>query len=97
MDIRNAFPTPASPVKFADISKGDTIIHFAEGQAWVSMVRALGENTGEWWTNERTHYVFDKATGEWGSPAVSYSKEDDILAVAPWHASEAGHSLFRAV
>ncbi len=97
MDIRNAFPVPVTPARFADLKKGDTVVHFAEGQAWVTTLKERGENTDEWWTNERAHHVFDKTAGEWGPATVSYSQQDDILAVAAWHGAEPGHSIFKAV
>lgn len=97
MDIRDAFPENVTPVKFGDLNRGDVVVHFADGQAWAAPLIEFGDNTGEWWTNERSHYVFDKAAGEWGPAAVSYSREADILAVAPWHGTESGHSLFKVV
>lgn len=97
MDIRSAFPEPIVPVTFAELKQGDIAVHFADASAWVSPLIEFGENTGEWWTNERSHYLFDKESGQWGTPVVSYSKEADILAVAPWHGTERGHSLYRVM
>ena len=92
------------PVAFADIAKGDTIIHlydntreFGPVDLWIGTAeKGNSAPRLEWYGPVRRHATQNE-DGTFTVQAVRDNDDYGFLIVASWHETEENHSLYRVV